>query len=144
MSYFAPEAQEYLESLEADLLRVDKEPPNPETIHQLFRTAHTLKGSAYTVGFQAIGDLTHHIEDFMGAVREGQLHSSRPYRCAAARDRCHSCPHATRSVDTGSYATTIHGLTAGVEAPGACPIGRRRLHPRTDANDHGGRTPPKM
>ena len=73
MSYFAPEAQEYLESLEADLLRVDKDAADPETIHQLFRTAHTLKGSAYTVGFQAIGDLTHHIEDFMGAVREGQL-----------------------------------------------------------------------
>ena len=73
MSYFAPEAQEYLESLEADLLRVDKEAADPETIHQLFRTAHTLKGSAYTVGFQAIGDLTHHIEDFMGAVREGHI-----------------------------------------------------------------------
>ncbi len=73
MSYFAPEAQEYLESLEADLLRVDKDAADPETIHQLFRTAHTLKGSAYTVGFHAIGDLTHHIEDFMGAVREGHL-----------------------------------------------------------------------
>lgn len=73
MSYFAPEAQEYLETLEAHLLRLDKEAENPNTIHELFRTAHTLKGSAYTVGFQAIGDLTHHIEDFMGAVREGQV-----------------------------------------------------------------------
>ena len=72
MSYFAPEAQEYLEHLEEDFLRVDKA-ANPETIHQLFRTAHTLKGSAYTVGFQSIGDLTHHIEDFMGAIREGEL-----------------------------------------------------------------------
>ena len=74
MSYFAPEAQEYLESLEAHLLRLDKEAAKPEAIHELFRTAHTLKGSAYTVGFKAIGDLTHHIEDFMGSVREGQQH----------------------------------------------------------------------
>ena len=73
ISYFAPEAQEYLESLETDFLRVDKDEANPDIIHQLFRTAHTLKGSAYTVGFQSIGDLTHHIEDFMGAVREGRL-----------------------------------------------------------------------
>ena len=73
MSYFAPEAQEYLEHLEADLLRVDKDTADSETVHQLFRIAHTLKGSAYTVGFQSIGDLTHHIEDFMGAVREGHL-----------------------------------------------------------------------
>lgn len=73
LSYFAPEAQEYLESLEAQLLRLEKEQHNPEVINQLFRTAHTLKGSAYTVGFQSIGDLTHYVEDFMGAVREGRV-----------------------------------------------------------------------
>ena len=73
LSYFVPEAQEYLELLEANLLRLDKDPQNKELIHQLFRTAHTLKGSAYTVGFQSIGDLVHHLEDFMGAVRDGRL-----------------------------------------------------------------------
>lgn len=73
MSYFAPEAQEYLETLEANLLRLDKDPANNELINQLFRTAHTLKGSAYTVGFQSIGDLVHHVEDFMGAVRDNHL-----------------------------------------------------------------------
>ena len=73
LSYFAPEAQEYLESLEANLLRLDKDAQNAELIHQLFRTAHTLKGSAYTVGFQSVGDLVHHVEDFMGAVRDGKV-----------------------------------------------------------------------
>ncbi len=73
LSYFAPEAQEYLETLEANLLRLDKNIQDGELINQLFRTAHTLKGSAYTVGFQSIGDLVHHIEDFMGAVRDGHL-----------------------------------------------------------------------
>ncbi|MEK7726624.1 MAG: Hpt domain-containing protein, partial [Nitrospirota bacterium] len=73
LSYFAPEAQEYLETLEANLLRLDKNAQDDELINHLFRTAHTLKGSAYTVGFQSIGDLVHHIEDFMGAVRDGHL-----------------------------------------------------------------------
>lgn len=73
LSYFSPEAQEYLESLEAQLLRLEKEPQNPELVNQLFRTAHTLKGSAYTVGFQSIGDLTHYVEDFMGSVRDGRV-----------------------------------------------------------------------
>ncbi len=73
LSYFAPEAQEYLESLEAQLLRLEKEAHNKEVIDQLFRTAHTLKGSAYTVGFQSVGDLTHYVEDFMGSVREGRV-----------------------------------------------------------------------
>ena len=73
LSYFVPEAEEYLETLEANLLQLDKDPQNRELIDQLFRTAHTLKGSAYTVGFQVIGDLVHHVEDFMGAVRDGRL-----------------------------------------------------------------------
>ncbi len=73
LSYFVPEAQEYLEALESQLLRLEKGQHNPEVIDQLFRTAHTLKGSAYTVGFQSIGDLTHYVEDFMGAVREGRV-----------------------------------------------------------------------
>lgn len=73
LSYFIPEAQEYLELLEANLLRLDKDPHNKELINQLFRSAHTLKGSAYTVGFRSIGDLVHHVEDFMAAVRDGSL-----------------------------------------------------------------------
>lgn len=73
LSYFVPEAQEYLETLEAGLLRLEAHPQNKDLIEQLFRTVHTLKGSAYTVGFQVIGDLVHHIEDFMGAVRDQRL-----------------------------------------------------------------------
>lgn len=72
ISFFAPEAQEYIETIEASLLKLEQDPTDADTIHKLFRAAHTLKGSAYTVGFQSIGDLTHHVEDFMGAVREGK------------------------------------------------------------------------
>ena len=92
LSYFAPEAQEYLESLEAQLLRLEKEPQNPDLINQLFRTAHTLKGSAYTVGFQSIGDLTHYIEDFMGAVRESRSRSCRGIPTSSC-DRWMSCAY---------------------------------------------------
>ncbi|WP_447974016.1 hybrid sensor histidine kinase/response regulator [Nitrospira sp. Kam-Ns4a] len=72
-SYFAPEAQEYLDGIETALLKLDTHGEDPDTIQQLFRTAHTLKGSAYTVGFTAIGDLIHHVEDLMGAIREGRM-----------------------------------------------------------------------
>src|SRR5438093_7418911 len=73
LEYFVPEAQEYLEAISSCLLKMEKDPMNTDTIHQLFRAAHTLKGSAYTVGFQAIGDLTHHLEDIMGAIRDGKM-----------------------------------------------------------------------
>ncbi len=73
LEYFVPEAQEYLETISSCLLRMEKDPTNKDTIHQLFRAVHTLKGSAYTVGFQAIGDLTHHMEDIMSAIRDGKM-----------------------------------------------------------------------
>lgn len=71
-SYFAPEAQDYLEAIEGALLRLEKYPDDTEILQQLFRTTHTLKGSAHTVGFKSIGDLIHHVEDFVGAIREGR------------------------------------------------------------------------
>ncbi|HJU05034.1 MAG TPA: hybrid sensor histidine kinase/response regulator, partial [Nitrospiraceae bacterium] len=73
MSYFAPEAQEYLEAMEASVLRLEKEPDKTDIIQELFRTAHTLKGSAHTVGFKSIGDLVHYVEDYMGEIREGRM-----------------------------------------------------------------------
>jgi chemosensory pili system protein ChpA (sensor histidine kinase/response regulator) len=74
LEHFIPEAQEYLENISLCLLRLEKEPKSKDTIEQLFRAAHTLKGSAFTVGFQVIGDLTHHMEDIMGSIRNGRLH----------------------------------------------------------------------
>ena len=52
LSYFSPEAEDYLSSIQMLLQRLESDLQNPETIHQLYRVAHTLKGSAYTVGFQ--------------------------------------------------------------------------------------------
>ncbi|MEW6544986.1 MAG: Hpt domain-containing protein [Nitrospirota bacterium] len=77
-SYFSPEAQEYLDAIEASLLRLDQAPRDAETIQLLFRTAHTLKGSAYTVGFKAVGDVTHHVEDMIGSLRDGQMPMTPP------------------------------------------------------------------
>ena len=76
LEYFAPEAQEYLEAISSCLLKMEKDPTNKETIQRLFRATHTLKGSAYTVGFQAIGDLTHHMEDIMSAIHKGKVQAT--------------------------------------------------------------------
>lgn len=75
-TYFSPEAQEYLETITSSLLELEKDPEEVGEIQRLFRAVHTLKGSAYTVGFQAIGDLTHELEDIVDAVLEGQTRLS--------------------------------------------------------------------
>jgi chemosensory pili system protein ChpA (sensor histidine kinase/response regulator) len=74
LEHFVPETQGYLESISLCMLRLEKEPKSKDTIEQLFRAVHTLKGSAFTVGFQVIGDLTHHMEVIMGAIRDGRMH----------------------------------------------------------------------
>jgi len=73
LEFFLPEAQEYLDAITACLLGLEQNPDDQDRIHTLFRAAHTLKGSAFTVGFQVIGDLTHYMEDIMGAIREGRM-----------------------------------------------------------------------
>lgn len=73
LSYFLPEAEGYLQSIENLLLQLEKDPRNQEMINQLFGKVHTLKGSAYTINFQIIGDLVHTVEDYLDAVRHGRL-----------------------------------------------------------------------
>jgi chemosensory pili system protein ChpA (sensor histidine kinase/response regulator) len=67
--YFEPEAQEHLEAINSVL---EKPSLSHDDISQLFRSTHTLKGSAYMVGLVPFGDVGHSLEDVMSAVRDGQ------------------------------------------------------------------------
>ena len=73
MSFFGPEARDCLDTIEASLLQLEGDPQNAETLQDLFRNVHTLKGSGYTVGYAVIGDLVHPLEDLLGEIREGRV-----------------------------------------------------------------------
>ena len=64
--FFAPEADEHIDAIYDALLTA----PEPESLTALFRATHTLKGAAYMVDLKPLGDLAHHLEDLMVAVRE--------------------------------------------------------------------------
>jgi two-component system chemotaxis sensor kinase CheA len=70
---FLQEAQEQLEVLDQGLVRLEKEPDDVALIQGIFRAAHTLKGSAGTMGFRAVADFTHHLEDVLDAIRNHTL-----------------------------------------------------------------------
>jgi two-component system, chemotaxis family, sensor histidine kinase and response regulator PixL len=61
-AYFLMEAQDLLQAIEQDLLtlRADRQPAR---VHNLMRSAHTLKGAAASVGFQSIKTMAHNLED---------------------------------------------------------------------------------
>ncbi len=73
IDFFLVEAGEHIQNLNAGLLALEKDPVNRTTIDELFRAAHTLKGSAAMMGFQGISDVSHKAEDMLGQFRSGSV-----------------------------------------------------------------------
>jgi two-component system chemotaxis sensor kinase CheA len=70
---FLSEAKEHLVSLNSALLELEKNPSNKETINQIFRAAHTLKGMAATMGFESITKLSHNMENVLDKIRKNEI-----------------------------------------------------------------------
>lgn len=68
---FREEAYELLENLEQSLLELEDNPENRDTISAVFRSMHTIKGSAAMFGFDAVSDFTHHVETVLDDIRNG-------------------------------------------------------------------------
>lgn len=73
LKIFLQEVESILELLDEDVIRLEDEADNPELLQEIFRAAHTLKGSSGMVGFTAMADLTHKMEDLLDRVRKGTL-----------------------------------------------------------------------
>ena len=72
LEFFIPEAEEHLQAVTECLLALEAK-PNPEDIHRLFRSMHTVKGSAAQVGLHRISAVAHRVEDLLGYLRDGVL-----------------------------------------------------------------------
>jgi len=70
---FLDEAFTLVDSLERSLLELEKNPNEANSINEVFRAAHTIKGGAGTVGFDEIQHFTHIMEDVFDLVRKGKL-----------------------------------------------------------------------
>lgn len=68
---FFEEADSILQHLDEGILALEKKPNDQEIINDVFRSAHTLKGSSATMGFDDIADLTHNMETLLEEVRSG-------------------------------------------------------------------------
>ncbi len=70
---FVAEAEEALAGMERDLVALEARPEDDELVHGLFRAAHTLKGSARMVSFDAVSDLAHELEALLERVRAREV-----------------------------------------------------------------------
>ncbi len=70
---FFAEAEDLLNSMEAALLRLDEGDTDPETINEIFRAAHTIKGSAGLFGLNDIVAFTHIVENVLDRARDNKI-----------------------------------------------------------------------
>lgn len=73
LEIFIDETKEHLQSLNEQLLILEKEPGNTDTINEIFRAAHSLKGMAGTMGYKRMQKLTHIMEDMFSEIRNGKM-----------------------------------------------------------------------
>ena len=73
LELFIDETQEHLQSLNEHILELEKEPEDTDTINEIFRAAHTLKGMAGTMGYTRMQRLTHDLENVFQEIRNGNM-----------------------------------------------------------------------
>src|SRR5260221_11464125 len=70
---FLIETHENLAQLDLDLVTLEREPTERETLSRVFRTLHTVKGTAGFLGLQKLQAVAHAAENLLSKLREGEL-----------------------------------------------------------------------
>ncbi|MFC1592414.1 chemotaxis protein CheW [Candidatus Omnitrophota bacterium] len=70
---FLAESQEYLNTISQCLVKIEESPQDLESLNEIFRAIHTLKGMAATMGFDKLTQLSHHMEDLLDALRSQKI-----------------------------------------------------------------------
>ena len=69
LEIFIDESAEHLQTLNDCIMTLESEPDNKDTINEVFRAAHSLKGMAGTMGYKRMQHLTHDMENVFEEVR---------------------------------------------------------------------------
>jgi two-component system chemotaxis sensor kinase CheA len=73
LEIFIDETKEHLQTLSDQLMILEQEPENEDTINEIFRAAHSLKGMAGTMGYKRMQRLTHDMENVFQEIRSGNM-----------------------------------------------------------------------
>ncbi len=73
LEIFIDESNEHLQNLNTQILNLESDPENMDTINEIFRAAHSLKGMAGTMGYKRMQTLTHDMENVFSEVRNGNI-----------------------------------------------------------------------
>jgi|GEM_PF-2722489 len=70
---FIAETREHLEEMEDNLLMLSSNSGKRETLDDIFRSVHTIKGAAEYLGISRIAKLSHNLENLLYQLRQNQL-----------------------------------------------------------------------
>ena len=73
LEIFLDETKEHLQNLNTRILELEADPEGTDTINEIFRAAHSLKGMAGTMGYKRMQNLTHDMENVFSEVRNGTI-----------------------------------------------------------------------
>ncbi len=73
LEIFLDETNEHLTNLNTRIMELESDPENMDTINEIFRAAHSLKGMAGTMGYKRMQNLTHDMENVFSEVRNGVI-----------------------------------------------------------------------
>ena len=70
---FLVEADELTQSLDSNFVKLESAPRDLELLNEIFRAAHTIKGTSSFLGFDSITELAHKMEDVLNMLRRSEL-----------------------------------------------------------------------
>ena len=76
MTVFMEELEEKIQSINDNVLLLEKDGGSKEIIQEIFRAAHTIKGSSGVMGYEKMARLTHEIENLFDKLRQGTMEVS--------------------------------------------------------------------
>jgi two-component system chemotaxis sensor kinase CheA len=76
LAVFLEETDEEIKLLDEDLILMEKSGAKPQIIQEIFRAAHTLKGSSAMLGYESMSKVAHAMEAVLDLLRSGKLETS--------------------------------------------------------------------
>ena len=70
---FMIEADEIIAKLDEDMVKLEKNSADLDLLNEIFRAAHTIKGTSGFLGLDKVSELTHKMEDVLNKLRKGEL-----------------------------------------------------------------------
>ena len=142
LEIFLDESNEHLQTLSDQLIILEKEPDNSDTINEIFRAAHSLKGMAGTMGYKRMQNLTHDMENVFSEVRNGNMEVNSNlvdvlFQCLDALETYVDNIRETQDEGTDDNEPIIKALNAFIASEGkgnAAPAAKKEEAPAATAS----------